>query len=102
MLNLRCSIKDNPMEQDNELIKQIMDEKKKDLNILFSAENTIAIYTVLRTLIKMKGVLGLEAMLEYIQKYLSMIESVNPELKCAVSKALDYIDVRKIYRNAQE
>jgi len=90
------------MEQDNELIKQIMDEKKKDLNILFSAENTIAIYTVLRTLIKMKGVLGLEAMLEYIQKYLSMIESVNPELKCAVSKALDYIDVRKIYRNAQE
>lgn len=90
------------MEQDNELIKQIMNDKKKDLNILFSAENTIAIYTVLRTLMKMKGVLGLEAMLEYIQKYLSMIESVNPELKCAVSKALDYIDVRKIYRNAQE
>ena len=63
-------------------------------------QNSIAIYTVLSILIKMKNSLGLEATLEYVDKYLGTIEKHNPQVKHAVSQALQLISVEKIYKEA--
>ena len=62
--------------------------------------NTIAIYTVLSILVKMKNSLGLEAALEYIDKYLTTIEKHNPKIKHATSLAIRFISVEKIYKEA--
>lgn len=62
--------------------------------------NTIAIYTVLSILMKMKNSLGLEAALEYIDKYLSTIEKHNPQIKSATALAIKLISVEKIYQEA--
>ncbi len=62
--------------------------------------NTIAIYTVLSILVKMKNSLGLEAALEYIDKYLTTIEKYNPQIKDATSLAIKFISVEKIYKEA--
>lgn len=60
-------------------------------------ENTIAIFTTLSILIKMKDHLGLEAMLEYMQFYLTTIEQHNPRFKGAVEQALSLMNVEKIH-----
>ena len=60
--------------------------------------NTIAIYTVLSILVKMKNTLGLEAALEYIDKYLTTIEKHNPKIKEATALAIKFISVEKIYK----
>ena len=65
-------------------------------------DNTIAIYTVLSILVKMKNSLGLEAALEYIDKYLSTIEKHNPKIKAATSLAIKFISVEKIYKEAMD
>ena len=62
--------------------------------------NNVAIYTVLSILIKMKNSLGLEATLEYIDKYLCTIEKYNPQIKDAVSQAIQLISVERIYKEA--
>ncbi len=67
---------------------------------IFSQNNMIAIYTVLSILRKMEHELGLEAMLEYVQQYLISIEKHNPQIKYAVSRALQLIQVEKIYKEA--
>ena len=72
----------------------------KTENIFLSSDNMIAIYTVLSILIKMKRLLGLEAMLEYIQRYLETIEKRHPPIKQAVSQAIQLISVEKIYKEA--
>lgn len=69
---------------------------------VFSPANTVAIYTVLRVLIKMRDSLGLEAMHEYMAKYLSIMEAYNPKMQEAVSKALTVINVEKIYVDAMQ
>ncbi len=66
----------------------------------FSGQNMVAIYTVLSILVKMKNSLGLEATLEYIDKYLSTIEKHNPKIKHAASLAIKLISVEKIYNEA--
>ena len=75
-------------------------EKKSDS--LFSFNNTIAVYTVLSILIKMQHRLGLEAMLEYMEKYLCTIEKHNPQMKYAASLAINLISVEKIYKEATD
>ena len=65
---------------------------------IFSENSIIAIYTVLSILIKMQDELGLEAMLEYVNKYLRVIEKDNPQIKYAVSRALQLISLEKIYK----
>ena len=65
-----------------------------------AVHNTIAVYTVLSILVKMKNSLGLEAMLEYIQLYLDSIEKNNPRIKHAASLAIKLISVEKIYNEA--
>lgn len=70
-------------------------------NFFLSPNNMIAIYTVLSILVKMERQLGLEAMLEYIRKYLETIDRQNPEFKSAVSRAIEMMSIEKIYKEAQ-
>ncbi len=67
-----------------------------------NSANSIAIYTVLCILRRMKREVGLEAMLEYLDKYLGAIEAHNPRLKQAVAKALGMMSVEKMYREAMK
>ena len=60
----------------------------------------IDIYTVLTVLRAMKTRLGLEAMLDYIDRYLHTIDQSNPKLRSAVQRALTQISVEKIHRDA--
>ena len=62
-----------------------------------NSENTIAIFTTLSILLKMKNQLGLEAMIEYMEFYLLTIEKHNPRFKGAVEQALSLMSVSKIY-----
>ena len=64
--------------------------------------HSIAVYTVLRVLCRMRTQLGLEAMLEYLDKYLETVEAHNPQLKEAVVKALEVMSVEKMYGEAME
>ena len=73
-------------------------QNRKHENILHKRDNSIAIYTVLCILRRMKTQLGLEAMLEYKEKYLEVIEDNNPRVKAAVEKAVRLMDVERIYR----
>ena len=61
---------------------------------------SVSLYTTLRVLNAMKKEMGLEVMLEYLDKYLEMIEQHNPKLKMAVTKALSMLNVAKIYKDA--
>ena len=71
-------------------------------NIFTTSVNSIAIYTVLCILRRMKQEVGLEAMLEYLDKYLGAIEAHNPQLKQAVAKALGMMSVERMYREAMK
>ena len=71
-------------------------------NIFTSPNNSIAIYTVLCILRRMKQEVGLEAMLEYLDKYLGTSETHNPQVKQAVAKALGMMSVEKMYREAMK
>jgi hypothetical protein len=65
--------------------------------LLFPPEHAVAFYTFLAILLKMKHELGLEAMLEYMAKYLRTIDSHNPKIALAVGKALNVIPVDIIF-----
>ncbi len=71
-------------------------------NIFTTSVNSVAIYTVLCILRRMKREIGLEAMLEYLDKYLGAIETHNPQLKQAVAKALGMMSVERMYREAMK
>ena len=49
----------------------------------------------------MKRKLGLEAMLEYMSNFLHNVEKCNPEIQLAVLKAVQLINVEKIYNEAK-
>ena len=66
--------------------------------MLFPQEHMVAFYTFLSILLKMKQELGLEAMLEYMGKYLLMIDSHNPKITAAVGKALKLIPADVIFK----
>lgn len=61
-------------------------------------KNTVAVYTVLAIIKRIKSTMGLEAMLEYIEHYQKTIERHNPEFGDAVKSALALTNVEKIYR----
>jgi hypothetical protein len=73
---------------------------KTGTNHLLAPDSTVAIYTVLTILLRMRNALGLEAMLEYIATYCSIIEKNNPRFKMAVKQALTLISIEKLYRDA--
>lgn len=74
---------------------------KQRENFFTKKDNSIAIYTALCILRKMKDSLGLDAMLEYHESYLNTIEEHNPKVKNAVQIALSMMDVRKMYMDAR-
>ena len=63
-------------------------------------EQSVATYTMLCVLKKMRDQMGLEAMIEYLEKYLETIELNNPKLKLAVREALTMLNVEKIFKDA--
>ncbi|MBU0682881.1 MAG: hypothetical protein KJ864_01130 [Candidatus Omnitrophica bacterium] len=70
----------------------------KPAGFLNSPFNEITIYTVIRILFKMKSNLGLEAMLQYMEKYQDTIEKNNPQLQETVSKAVLHLNVLQMYK----
>ena len=64
----------------------------------FTGANAVVIYTVFSILRKMQETLGLEAMLDYLQKYVALTETKDPNLKDAVGQALQLMSIEKIYR----
>jgi hypothetical protein len=58
-------------------------------------------YITLFILKRMKEILGLEAMVEYLDTYLVNIEEYNEEVKMAVEHALKRINVARIYEEAR-
>ena len=81
----------------NEPIKKPTDTSPQCHSLLFPPEHAVAFYTFLSILLKMKKDLGLEAMLEYMGKYLATIECHNPKVATAVGKALSVIPVEIIF-----
>jgi len=77
-------------------------ETEGKASLFDSPVNTLAVYTILKMLIKMRSHLGLEAMLCYIEKYLAILEENNPEVRTAVLKALSFVSVEKIYLEAMK
>ena len=69
-------------------------------SVLTSQNNSVAIYTVLCILDRMKKQLGIEAMLEYMDEYLATINKYNPKIQHAVDHALIMIDLAKMYWEA--
>jgi len=70
-------------------------------NFFTEKDNMIAIYTAMRILRQMKRQLGLEAMQEYLEHYLKVVDQNNPKLSFAVTKALSYMCVEKMYKDAR-
>ncbi len=85
------------MEQSNQSNSSPKPSLPQTSEMVFSASNTIAVFTVLSILLKMRTQLGLEAMLEYMEKYLAAIAAQSPKLKGAVAKALTIISIEKVY-----
>jgi len=78
------------------------DKKSHPQSPFLTPGNTVAIYTVLTILCRMKRELGIEAMHEYIDNYCRIIESNNPRFKDAVQRALSRMSVEKMYQDAMD
>ena len=61
----------------------------------------VTAYTILTILMRMKSDFGFEAMLEYMEKYLRTLEAHNPEIRVAVRKALDVINLHRLYKEVE-
>lgn len=64
-----------------------------------SADISVSSYTTLAILQDMRQKLGLEAMVEYMDKYLDIIGTHNPKIKSAVNQALSLVSVNKMYED---
>lgn len=65
-------------------------------------KHLIVAFTIICLLQRMRSVLGLEAMCEYLSKYESRVRKLNPDLDLAVNKAMAMINIEKIYNDAME
>ena len=52
-------------------------------------QNLIPLYSGITILFEIRKNFGLEAMLEYMEKFLKLIDRHNPQLRSAVLKAMD-------------
>ncbi len=66
---------------------------------IFLKDNAMTLYTMLAILMRIKSQVGLEAMLEYIEHYQTLMDRHNPDLKQAVQGVLELMDVEKMYRD---
>ena len=74
-------------------------ESKESSSFTFP-EHNVAVYTVLYILLLMRKRLGIEAMLEYVEEYLIVVEQSNPRFQTAVRQALALMSVEKMYKDA--
>ena len=65
---------------------------------LFTKTELIAVYTMMRVLKKMRKELGLEACIEYIDKFIAIIGKDSSNLNKAVEYILRNIDIKNIYQ----
>ena len=65
----------------------------------YRSEELIAVYTAVSILFRIRKTLGLEAMIEYMERYLAAIEKHNSRLKTAVNLALSFTNVEKMYND---
>ena len=82
-------------------LNDVSGKKNKKLSApIFAPKNAVTIYTMLSILLTMKRTLGMEAMLEYMEQYITIIDKHNPEFKFAVIRALSCISMEKLYKDA--
>ncbi len=86
---------DTNKELNNAAPENEQDSQAKD----FLGKHLVVIFTILSILMVMKEKLGLEVMLEYMEKYLTVIGETNPKIKQAVRQALSLISVEKMYHD---
>ncbi len=79
-----------------------LNSSQKSSLSFFSPNEVVVIYSVVSILFVMKKSLGLEAMLDYMKKFLNLIDQNNPSIKLAVAKALSLMNVEKMYRDAMD
>ena len=60
--------------------------------------HTIAVYTTMRTLRAIRNQLGLEAMLEFIERYTAAIETVEPLVAETAAEVLAEYQIEKVYQ----
>lgn len=60
--------------------------------------NNFPVFMAIMTLVKIKQELGLEAMVEYVDHYVEVINENNPKLGDAYQQAMKFINVEKIYQ----
>ena len=63
--------------------------------------NLITVYIVLFVLRRMRARLGLEATLEFAESYMKKMERENQRLRQLAYKALEDVDIEKMYKDAR-
>ena len=87
------------MDKTNSFKSNPQSRSSRPHNPCFSPQNLIVVFTVLSLLIRMKEKLGFEAMLEYMAYYLRIVGTKNPSIQAAVGRALDVVDIERIYED---
>ena len=88
------------MEPESQRSNNNLPQKDASPNFFTDKDHQIAVYTALCILRRMKRQLGLGAMHEYLDCYLKEIDINNPKLGFAVHKALSYLSMEKMYKDA--
>jgi len=71
---------------------------KLKMKTLFNKTELIAVYTMMKVLSRMRAELGLEACLEYMDKFITKIGGNSSNLNKAVEYILRNIDIENIYQ----
>ena len=70
--------------------------------IIIPNDQTVAIYTTLRIIERMKKEIGLEVTLEYLEHYIAEVERNIPPIKKTTDYILQFINIRKIFQELME
>lgn len=67
-----------------------------------SSSHYLSIYVIFSILLKIRKQIGLEAMLEYIRKYMEKFEKHYPRKQSLVKQQIHKVDVIKMYQDGME
>ena len=67
-----------------------------------SKDYTVSVYTAFCILKGIRRQIGLEAMLDYIDSHIEIVNRVNPRAELAVEEALTRVKLEKIYKDATQ
>jgi hypothetical protein len=73
-----------------------------DMKNLLVNKQSIAVYSVIAILRNMRNELGLEAMSEFVDLYVTAVERINPELKNILHEALSEQAINHFYQAVVE